>query len=84
MLLNADSLVSRRCSHGGIDSFVRAIKSIVNLAAALVCAMIPISQQKKPHLHASDYTPGQHRGWGSDVFVEWGEFFKGEIEKGGR
>ena len=46
--------------------------------------MIPISQQKKPHPFASDYTPGQRRGWGSYV-VEWGgEIFKGEIEGGVR
>ena len=47
-------------------------------------SMIPISQQKKPHPFASDYTPGQRRGWGSYV-VEWGgEIFKGEIEGGVR
>ena len=46
MLLNAGSLVSRIGGHGGIYSFGRAIESIVNLAAALVCSMTPISQQR--------------------------------------
>ena len=36
MRLNADFLVSRLGSHGEIDSFVRAFKSMDNLAAALV------------------------------------------------
>ena len=47
MLLNAGSLVSRLGCHGGIDSFVRAIKSIANLAAALDYSMTHISQQKE-------------------------------------
>ena len=79
MRLNADSLVSRLGSHGDINFFVRAFKLIDNLAAALVCSMIPMSQQKKPHPFASDYTPGQRCGWGSYTLLRGGEIFKGEM-----
>ena len=74
MRLNADSLVSRLGSHGDINFFVRAFKLIDNLAAALVCSMIPMSQQKKPHPFASDYTPGQRCGWGSYTLLRGGDF----------
>ena len=77
MRLNADSLVSRLGSHGDINFFVRAFKLIDNLAAALVCSMIPMSQQKKPHPFASDYTPGQRRGWGSYILLSGGGDFQG-------
>ena len=38
--------MSRFGGHDIIDSFVRAFKSVDNLAAALVCSMIPISTKR--------------------------------------
>ena len=40
-------------------------------------SMIPITQQKKPHPFASDYTPGQRRGWGSYILLSGGGDFQG-------
>lgn len=37
-------------------------------------SMIPITQQKKPHPFASDYTPGQRCGWGSYTLLRGGDF----------
>ena len=37
-------------------------------------SMIPISQQKKPHPFASDYTPGQRCGWGGYTLLRGGDF----------
>ena len=40
-------------------------------------SMIPITQQKKPHPFASDYTPGQRCGWGSYTLLRGGGDFQG-------
>ena len=57
MLHNAGSLASRFRRHGGIDSFVRAVMSMDNLAAALVCSMISNFNRWEPHPLASITLP---------------------------
>ena len=76
MLHNAGSLASRFRRHGGIDSFVRAVMSMDNLAAALVCSMIPKLQQMEASCTREYYSPGQRGDWGLIMYLlsGWGEF----------
>ena len=72
MLHNAGSLVPRLRRHSGIDFFVRAVMSMNNLAAALVCSMIPKLQQMEASSTREYYSPGQRGDWGLIMYLfEW-------------